>query len=312
MIAVAVLMAWAEPALAQRPFSSTDPLYRSETAPRAFFDGYAVSMEVAYHPATAAQGGDGLASTAQNPLGLAFRLDYQLAPQFDLSGIVDASGGTLGRSTLLSWVVLKYSWHVDGDDHALRLAIDPALSARGGFHQVDLAFFSSTHLSAMSGMDFGLGMRRVQLGYERLASVADAAAVMGPSAFAAASLSFDDAPPLRFLTTQAVGTELHMMMRYQFEFDLAESHVFTELLGQGGSYDLITAQRASSNFAEMPQSPRSEEWRGGVVWVRAGAALSRPHYRVSPFVALPVLEWMPEDSETPRSRVRLGARFMLR
>lgn len=312
LVGVAALSAVPEAARAQRPFASPDPFYRSETAPRTFFDGYAVSMEVAYRPAGSVQA-DGLASTAPNPLGLSFRLDYQLTPHFDLSGIVDASGGTLGRSTLLSWVVLKYYWHVDGTDHALRLAVDPALSSRGGFHQVDLAFVSTTPLSPVLGADFALGMRRVRLGYERLASAGDASLFDSPVGAFSSSAVMNDGADLLFLTTQAVGTELHLMMRYHLQLDLAESHAFAELLGQGGRYDLITTPRVSTTeAAESAPTPQQDDWRGGVVWIRAGLALSRPNYQFSPFVAVPVQEWAPSDPSVPKARLRLGARLMLR
>ena len=98
--------------------------------------------------------GDGRPTIGSNPLGLAFRLDYQLAKQMDLSAIVDASGSSVGssgsvagRSLSISWVALKYYWTVDNSDYAFRLAVDPSLDGRTGFSQTDFAFFANTLLS---------------------------------------------------------------------------------------------------------------------------------------------------------------------
>ena len=153
-------------ALAQRPFLLHDPLYRSEQPQRTFFGGYALTAEVSYRNAGALQG-DGLQAVEADPLGVSFRLDYQLASRIDLSAVIDAAGNTTRRGLSLSWLIFKYYERSEQSSMALRLAVDPSFDSRAGFPQIDVAWLSTSYLSPLSSTEFAFGIRRVRLGYEQ-------------------------------------------------------------------------------------------------------------------------------------------------
>jgi len=174
VLGLAVVTAWSgvDIAEAQRPFRQFDPFYRGEAAERIFFDGYAVSMEMTYRPEGSLTGNE-LTTTSANPLGLTFRLDYQLVPRIDLGAILDVVGTSTGRTMSLSWVTAKYNWAVDYNDYAVRLAVDPSINGRDGFPQVDLAFLSRSSFTPFFTGDFALGVRRVSIGYQQLLAPAE-------------------------------------------------------------------------------------------------------------------------------------------
>lgn len=299
-------MAWGcvDTAEAQRPFRQYDPFYRGEAAERTFFDGYAVSMEMTYRPEGSLTGNE-LTTTNINPLGLAFRLDYQLVPRIDLGAILDVVGTSTGRSMSLSWVTAKYNWAVDYNDYAVRLAVDPSLNGRDGFPQVDLAFLSRSSFTPFFTGDFAIGVRRVSIGYQQLITpneVDDAA--------------FDVEPGFTLLNTHAIGFEVHLAMSYNILFDPAGSNVFIAFLGEMGDYDMLDSA-VQRSIGEEPEGSISQSgkvgtaYRGGVLWVRAGVELNRPNYQFMPFIGVPFQQWNqagPTISQGPR----VGFRLMLR
>ena len=306
-------------AFAQRPFLLHDPLYRSEQPQRVFFGGYALSAEVAYRTAGSLQG-DGLQAVEANPFGLSFRLDYQLSPRLDLSGILDAAGNTAGRGLSLSWLIFKYYERSESASFALRLAVDPSLDGRAGFPQIDVAWLSSSILTPLSSTEFAFGVRRVRLGYEQWV-------LSETLPFNSFQLHDSEIIPrnnLDVIYTRAFGWELHMMFGYNFKFDPAGSNIFVSLLGQAGSYDLLeTSQQQEPRLQQINhlaggtafqrEITTSRDYLGGVIWARAGLEFNRPNYQILPFIGLPVHQWIPESGgDWPRSRRQIGVRFMLR
>jgi hypothetical protein len=287
---------------AQRPFPFRvhDPFYRSETARRTFYDGFAVTGEVSYRAAGGVQS-DGLQAASADPLGLSARLDYQLAPRLDLNVYWDASGTNTGRTVFISWVGLKYYWTVENTDYSLRLAVDPASDGRVGFPQMDVAFLSTKALSPLILNDIAVGMRHVRMGYQQYVPAEQS----------------EDAEPA-FINTQALGLELHGMWTYNVIFDPASSSVFLSLVGEGGQYTLLEVSRVGGasrdSLDTRPGEPISaSEYRGGVAWVRSGIQYNRPSYQLIPFFGFPLKQWAFTDDirrETPR--MQLGFRLMLR
>ncbi len=298
-------------AVAQRPFQLADPFYRNETARRSFYDKVAFTTEVSYHPEGLGQSG-GLTG-GSDPLGLRFSVDYELGDNFDVSGIVDAFSSGGGRSLTLSWVVLKYYRYLEEADYALRLAVDPASDRRVGFPQVDVAFLYTSLLSPILSSDFGLGVRRVNMGYFQYVPVDAPENLSGPYV----------SPRPDILSTRALGTELHAMVNYNMHFDPAGSNVFASILAEGGRYDLVENlldQELNSGVTrfgdfsslEADEDASTTEYRGGVVWLRAGAEFNRPSYQVAPYIAAPIKQWYPDENEPVVARLHIGMRFMLR
>ena len=296
---------------AQRPFRMADPFYRSETARRAFYDRLAFTTELSYRPLPVT-GSDGVTAGA-DPLGLRFRLDYELGDNFDVSGIVDAFSVGNGRSLALSWVILKYYRYLDEADYAFRLAIDPASDGRAGFPQVDLAFLYTSFLSPLFSSDFALGVRRVNIGYFETQPAPVQSDLQGPYANVGSTI----------LSTRAYGTELHTMLNYNVHFDPAGSNVFATLLAEGGRYDLVETLleptgRGPVGPVDNLDNTRMEgeasdgDFRGGVVWLRAGAEFNRPSYQAAPFIAAPLKQWSLGDEEPVVARLHIGVRFMVR
>ena len=324
---------------AQRPFRIYDPFYRSETARRSFFDGYALTAEISYRRPGALQQtsipvegedyqGDYQPAGTADPIGLSFHLDYQLAKPLDLRAILDASSGPTGRRITLSWLALKYYRHLENADYALRFAVDPAPDGHAGFPQMDAAFIHTSALSPIVSSDFAIGMRRVRLGYQQLIMPES------PGSFALPGTEEEIAPPppeseeplQATVYRRAIGLELHAMLNYSFHFDPARSNLFVALFGDLSSYDLIELRREylppeeqgdealAARVAGTPQpvSPWSSEYRGGVIWLRTGLSFNRPSYRAVPFLAIPLRQWMPEEGRWHRAAAHVGLQFMLR
>lgn len=296
-------------AQAQRPFRMSDPFYRNETARRTFFDRMAFSAEVSYRPSNLGSSASGLGAPI-DPLALRFRADYQLSDHFDIGGIIEALGTGGGRSLSLNWLVLKYYRYLDEADYAFRLAVDPASDGRVGFPMVDLAFLYTSLLSPTFSSDFALGVRRVNVGYAQYLPREEADAPLeGPYVGAGPTL----------LSTQAFGTELHAMINYNVHFDPAGSNIYVALLAEGGQYDLVETPlnpqpQVDPEGATASEEPEDEqvEYRGGVVWLRAGAEFSRPSYQVAPYIAAPLQQWRPDDGDWTVAQPHIGVRFMLR
>ena len=305
-------------AQAQRPFLLHDPLYRSEQPQRAFFGGYALTAEVAYRNAGSLQGDD-LQNVEPNPIGLSFRLDYQLASSLDLSAIVDAAGSTIRRGLSLSWLVFKYYERNESASFALRLAVDPSFDGRAGFPQIDLAWLSSSLLTPFSSTEFALGVRRVRLGYERW--VLSEPVLTNSFVLHGVNNAFETRNNLDVIRTRALGWEIHMMLGYNFKFDPAGSNLFVSLLGQAGSYDLLETSIQEPLLQQLTlaaatpfkrEITTSKEYLGGIIWLRSGIEFNRPNYQILPFIGLPLQQWIPSAGNWPRSRRQVGVRLMIR
>ena len=308
--------AGADFASAQRPFVVHDPFYRSETAQRSFYDGFALSGEVAYRPAGALQ-----KETAPNPgidpLGFSFRFDYELTSSLDLSALLDAAGGRTGRTLTMSWVVLTYYEYADGADHSLRLAVDPRPDGLTGFPQTDAAFVTSAPLSLNVATDVAVGVRRVRTGYEQWVRTDEAAALTAtPPASSAVAMAAPGPPPgVEVVYTHVLGWEAHMMNSYKWQVDPAGSNVFFTMLAEGGEYKLL--ETAPEDAPDVAGSEKNEPrltttYQSGVFWVRSGFEYSRPSYQIAPFVSIPVGQWASEDDEALRARLNAGLRLMIR
>ena len=306
------------PAAAQRPFLLHDPFYRSEQSQRTFYSGYALTAEVAYRNAGSLQG-DGVQAVEPNPLGLSFRVDYQLAASMDLSAIIDASGSTIRRGLSLSWLVFKYYERSDAASFALRLAVDPSFDGRAGFPQIDLAWLSSSLLTPLSSTEFAFGIRRVRLGYEQW--VVSEPIVANSYVLHGAESGLTSRNNLDVIHTRALGWEIHMMLGYNVKFDPAGSNLFVSLLGQAGSYDLLETSfqkpllqqlNLAAATAFKREITTTREFLGGILWFRSGIEFNRPSYQILPFIGLPIQQWVPSKGEWPRSRRQVGVRLMLR
>ena len=313
-LALGVMVLSVLPASAQRPFRVYDPFYQQESARRAFFDGFAVTGEVSYRSAGQLTSG-GVANGQADPLGIALRVDYQLAKQLDLSAIIDASATGGGRTLSLSWVVLKYYDCVENADClAVRLAVDPLSESRLGFPQLDLALITTTFITPRVSSNFAAGMRRVRIGYTQFTPRADV------------DVSVDDAlaPSPGFTYTRALGTEVHAMTNTNFHFDPAGSNLYLSFLGHVGQYEIIESKlragqepgeepAASSGKADVDEdAPSTTKYRGAVVWARLGVQYNRPAFQVTPFLGIPLGEWRPQSSDWQKAAPQFGVRLMLR
>ncbi len=316
------------PAIAQRPFIMDDPFYRDETARRNFFDGIALTGRFNYRPAGTITGNatpllslvstspgmavhDGAATTTQTgSVGLTFNLDYELAPQLDISAVFDAIGGSPGSSLSLSWVALKRYWYANGTDFALRLAFDPRPATTDsealGLRQIDLAAMMHAAIRKNVSVDMMGGVRRVRIGFEKLAGSDASAPVLVEAG--------DPGNYFGNLTlTRAAGYELHLLIQTNFHFNKAESHIFAAALFEFGRYEmreqLLQALARGSTDFELT------EYVGHVFWLRSGVRWNRPSYQVAPFLGFPMALWKTGDDQLEghgRLRAKLGVSFTLR
>jgi len=292
----------------QRPIRTFDPFYKGESANRSFYDKYALTAELTYRPAGLLQNDDpvtgGVAGGPSDAFGMNFRLEYRVASQIDIGAYVDAAGNTAGRSLSVNWLSIKYFRREEGVDYAVRLAVDPVSDGRSGFPQMDLGFLYRSFVSPSVTSDFAVGIRRVQLGFQQIVSIA--ADPIKPSDPIVTAPS----PDRDILRTQALGWEVHMLTGYNLVFDPAGSNMFVTLLGEGGSYDLVEwmVNQSKSDAG----SRTSTKFKGGVLWIRSGLQIEKPGYRFAPFLSLPIKQWSPSGGDFPRARPRLGLQFMIR
>ena len=293
---------------AQRPIKTFDPFYQGETAQRTFYDRYALTGELSYRPAGLLRNDNisssNIPSTASDPFGLSLRLDYHLTRVLDLGFYVDASGNSAGRNLSLNWIMLKYHRRQENIDYAIRLAVDPAIDGRSGFPQTDLAFLYAAALSPTLRSDFGVGIRRVQIGFQQLISTD------GLPVDPDAPIVSQVIPDREILRSRAHGWEVHMMTGYNLLFDPAGSNIFFSFIGEGGQYDLVEWTVANASAVESERS--TTEYSGGVVWVRSGLEIERPGYQISPFLSLPLKQWAPSGDDYPKARAHIGLRLMIR
>lgn len=294
-------------ALAQRPVQMFDPFYRGESAVRSFYERTAVAAELSYRPPGLLQADATPSGTVSNigvdPIGLNIRFEYKLNARFDAGMFVDATGNGAGRALDLSWIMLKYFKHQEGTDYAIRLAIDPSSDGRSGFPQADLAFLYTAPMSATVTSDFGIGIRRVQIGFQELVPSTPVPVQPGDPMVSAPGAANE------VLRGRARGWEVHVSWSHNILFDPAGSNLFFALLAEGGTYDMvewIVDQDAKQN------NRRVTDYKGGVIWIRSGLKIERPSYQFTPFLAIPFRQWAPSEGEWPRARVRLGLSFMLR
>lgn len=314
LLVLGLLCSFALPVAAQRPFRVYDPFYRNESARRPFYDGIAITGELSYRSLGELQGQD--PALDANPLGLAFRLDYQLTDHLDVGAIVDASGS--GRTLAWSWIVLTYHRTQDFDDYAFRLALDPASDGRVGFPQADLAFVASSLLSPVFSSDFAIGVRRVQRGYRQylpLDPAESGADVLPPTSPRTYQLNYN----------RALGWEAHVMVNYSLHLSPSGTKFYAGLVADRGQYEVhqmlgddlvMPLDRTASLLANSNDEPEPapgmirETYRGGVLWLRPGFEYSRPSFRLTPFLNMPLAQWTPEGH--PRARPHLGVSLMLR
>ncbi len=291
----------------QRPFRLYDPFYRDESARRTFYDGYALTAEASYRPAGFIQGNGDLPSPNADPLALSLRFDYELSSRLDLGFLIDAVGGTAGRQLTVNWVTLKYFRTVDTQDYAFRLAVDPSADGQVGFPQMDLGFLYTSLVSPTLSTDFGFGVRRVRIGFQKFVRL-DAVPIDPED-----PLVTSQPPEQDVIRTRALGWEMRLMTTYNLLFDPAGSNLFVTFLGEAGRYDLIELGSVREDVVDETAEPASRRvFRGGVAWVRTGIELERPGFQFAPYLAVPMAQWAPSEGQWPSARLHVGVRFMLR
>ncbi len=294
--------------LAQRPIRTFDPFYLGESANRIFFDTYSITAEASYRLnsfLTSDEIADTGLSSASDPLGLNFRVEYHLSRQLDMGIYVDAVGNTAGRSLDLSWITLKYFQRYENVNYAIRLAVDPASNGGAGFPQMDLGFLYHTFHSPTVSSDYAIGIRRVQMGFQQLIKTTpqlldeDDAIIAKPD------------PERQLLRSQALGWEVHLMGGYNFIFDPAGSKLYVSVMGEGGSYDLV--EWVVDDLDPGGGARISRNFSGGVIWLRSGIELNRPSYLISPHISIPFKQWATSAGDDwPRSTAYLGLRLTIR
>jgi len=291
-------------ALAQRPVQTFDPFYQGESAIRSFFDTYAVTAELSYRPPGLFQSDQvPVSNVGVHSLGVNMRFDYRLAQNMDLGFFVDATGSGSGRSLDLSWVALKYYKRQEGMDYALRFAIDPSSNGRSGFPQADLGFLYSAMMSPTVSQDFGIGMRRVQIGFQELVPIVTPPVTAGDPIVSAPGASNE------VIRGRTQGWEMHLNWSYNIIFDPAGSNLFFALIGEGGDYDLVEWKVLEEQEGD---TRTATDYKGGVLWIRSGLQIERPGYQFAPYLSLPFRQWASPDGDWPRSRAKVGIRLMLR
>ncbi|CAN5561924.1 hypothetical protein BH23BAC4_BH23BAC4_09710 [soil metagenome] len=299
-----------------------DAFYQGESARRAFYNGFAISGEVAYRPVGMfmEQG-----SAAPGRFGLNARVDYALFRQTDASVIFDLSGGLGGGPMRLSWLAVTPRWHHSRTDYAIRVAVDPASEGGLGFRQTDVGFLSSTSLGMHLSTEATLGLRRVRAGYDQALLSGDLVSrVDGTMAAPMSELNNVTFTGGETRRTRVVGREVHASWGYTYLLDPAGSGIQVLVQGLAGGYTLVEA-RTPTPSDETPEPriaadepvARENQARIGTGWLRAGLDYHRPTYVVSPSVSMPLVSWQQIGGDTeahgPRfDRLRFGVRVMMR
>lgn len=304
---VALLALWMLPpaAIAQVGFQTLDPFYQDESARRDFFSDLAVSGDIGYRTTSLLQPGSD-AATGLGSVVASAQLDYALMRQIDVSAIVDLTGGVGQGSIGLSWLVIKPYWYNNGIDYAVRIAVDPTSEGSLGFRQTDVAFLSTSASSPTLISTFAVGVRRVRTGFDT--RPLDVGANGDPPIGTSANL-FVDAQ-----RTRVIGRELHASWGYSFLFDPSGSRISVALLGEAGSYSLLRPVEGSQLGIEEEAEDRI---RSGIAWLRASLELSRPSYKLAPYVSVPVATWANVEGQDVRhgprpDKAQFGLRMTLR
>jgi hypothetical protein len=164
-------------------------------------------------------------------------------------------------------------------------------------------------LSPRVSSDFVISARRVKRGYQQYEAIES-----GPVAPPAAAQ-----PSYLIHNARALGYEANLMATYNLHLGPSGSKAYLGILGQHGEYRLHRSPNADevTRFAladagiQEPGSEQRQRFSGGVLWVRPGLEYHRPHYRLTPFLNLPIVQWNPR-SGTPRARAHVGVQLMLR
>jgi hypothetical protein len=297
LLAAALAVVMPDAARGQRPIKVFDPFYQGERARRGFYDRYAVTGELNYHPA--GLGGNRIGGSPPEALGVNLRVDYQLSDRLDVGMYLDATNTGVGSAPVLRWLTLKYYRIDEFMDYAIRFAVDPIAHGVSGFPQMDLGFLYGSPTTPNIRTDYALGLRRVQIGVQELMTIPPP--VIDPDD-PIVTPSIDR----RVVRTQAFGWEIHMSARYSIVFDPAGSTLFVSVLGEGGTYDLVEWDVSD------PEVRTSTEFAGGVVWVRTGLQFDRPSYRFGPYLAIPLSQWAPSEGDWPERQGRVGFRLTFR
>ncbi|MBE2187125.1 MAG: hypothetical protein IAE99_10180 [Rhodothermales bacterium] len=282
----ALALLTALPGQAQTPFPLYDPFYFHETARFGYDDAYAVSGEIAFRPDPTSSTG----AFAPEALTVAGRIDLRLGPNLDVSAVVDASSESVGRTLQWSWAAARYAWTTDaGTVQAFRLALDPSADGSVGFPLVDAGFFSSGAAIQRLGTDVGVGVRRVQRGYQRFVPV----------------ITTDDGTDFDVRFERAFGWEVRATGGASYILDASGSRLYASLVGMRGAYDLQTLADSTTGTEAATRTLRS-----GAVWLQAGLAFDRPGLRLAPYVRFPLYTTPDPDAVEPTAV--FGFQLMLR
>ncbi len=106
-------------------------------------------------------------------------------------------------------------------------------------------------------------------------------------------------------------TEMRFSWSHNILFDPAGSNLFVSFLAEGGKFDLLEWEAGQQVESEAGDRS-STKFTGGVVWIRSGLQIERPGFQFAPYLSIPVRQWTRPTDDWPRSRARIGLRFMVR
>ena len=290
--------AWPNEVYAQRPYRTTESFYLNEEAPRTFYDGYAATLFVSFQPMSVWTGETSTLSLSR-AFAVGLRLEYAWSAALSGGMIVETNNEGNISDVSLNWLFLKYRYFKDGDDFALRLAVNPEGTGNIGFPQVDVAFLYSSSLTPLFTSDFAIGMRRVRMGFEEALPSKELVEDKVGGTFLAAT-------PTDIQRVRILGQEIHLMMRYNVLFNPAGSRIFVSLYGESGEYERIAVSRRQQNSGE-PVTEEENRFMGGTLWFNTGIEWNKPAYQVAPFLNLPLLRW-----EQGNGATEVGVRLTVR
>lgn len=276
----------------QNLFNMADPLLQDESPKRAFFSRFTGTGFFAYRPgylpvetAPAAPPSSFTEETTTSTLqgvDWATRVDYAVANEVDVFGIVGQTRQGRGNLTL-GWVGAKYYHHSDeGMDYAFRLAAQPGIAA-GGFPQVDVGLFTVAPFFPETKAELALNLRHSRFGFMQ-----------------------QDTPNDPFLLTSIRGQELNIVRTYRLLLDPAESNLFVALVGTARYYNRVETFFSARKERNVQVGP-TETIAGGHLGLRIGLQIQRPVWRFIPYVFLPLRTF-----GEPNGQVHLGASLQIR
>ncbi len=262
-------MLLALPVRGQRLLQTYESLYRGESAPRDFFDGYRIRMDLAVHPSRQ------MLSSNARALAFVLSAEYALSAQLSAGLLAEVLGGGQAPQAGLQWVFLKYTYHHERNDYALRVAVDPVNDGITGFPQVDVAFLLRASQAPFLVTDVAVGVRRVRMGFNRATEMEGGG------------------------LTRLLGNELTLLLRYNVLLSPSGSRVFLGTIMESGAYTRLL----------LPDDGvrRQERISSGAFRLTSGISLERPAYLLTPFLTLPLLSWGEGNAHT-----RVGIRLTVR